>query len=186
MLFETKRLTIRRFTIEDAAAVLEFGSNEQVNELTGDKSISTIQEAEDIINNVWLPEYDKYGYARMAVVLKKDKKVIGFAGFKYDKEFDATDIGYRFLPEYWGKGIATEACIPFVFYGFKVLALHKIVGVALATNTASARVLEKIGLKLVKTGDFLNTGEDCKWYELEKEEYENTFQPQKGKKTKKR
>jgi len=172
MLFETSRLTIRRFAIEDAPAVLEFGSNEEVIKLTGDPPISTLKEAEDIINNIWLPEYDKYGYARMAVVHKKDKKVIGFSGLKYEPEWKATDIGYRFLPEYWGKGIATEANLPFMYYGFKVLKLPKIVGVAFTENPASSKVLEKLGLKYKETLDLLGDGTDCRWYEIEREQYE--------------
>lgn len=172
MLLETSRLQLRRFTIEDAQAVLDFGSNEDVIKHTGDEAISSLSEAEDIINNIWLPEYDKYGYARMAVVHKKDKKVIGFAGLKYEPEWKATDIGYRFLPEYWGKGIATEACLPFIFYGFQVLKLPKIVGVAYTENPASCRVLEKLGLKYKKKGDFIDNGMECKWYELESKHYD--------------
>jgi len=173
MLFETTRLTLRRFTIEDAPAVLAFGSNEDVIRHTGDKLITTLAEAESIINDIWLPEYEKYGYARMAVVHKKDKKVIGFAGLKYESEWEATDIGYRFLPEYWGKGIATEASFPFIFYGFQVLKLPKIMGVAYTNNPASCKVLKKLGLKLKKTGDLLQNGIDCQWYELEHKNYES-------------
>jgi RimJ/RimL family protein N-acetyltransferase len=182
MLFETKRLKIRRFTIEDAAAVLEFGSNEEVIKLTGDKTISSVEEAENIIKNVWLPEYDTYGYARMAVIYKKDKKLIGFAGLKFEKEWNVTDIGYRFLPKYWGKGIATEASLPFIFYGFNVLKLPKIVGVAFTENIASCKVLENLGLQLKKQGNLFDDGIDCKWYELEREEYQGLVQSKRSRK----
>jgi len=171
MLFETKRLIIRRFTVEDVDAVLHFSSNPEVIKLTGDKLISTPEEAEKIIKDIWLPEYEKYGYARMAVIHKKDQKLIGFAGLKYEPEWGGTDIGYRFLPEYWGKGIATEASLPFIFYGFKILKLPKIIGVAFSTNPASSKVLEKIGLKYQKSLDLLGDGTDCKWYELESKDY---------------
>jgi RimJ/RimL family protein N-acetyltransferase len=171
MLFETKRLIIRRFTLEDVEAVLEFCGNPEVIKFTGDKLISTLEEAEGIIKNIWLPEYEKYGYARMAVVHKKDQKIIGFSGLKNEPLWKATDIGYRFLPEYWGKGIATEANLPFIFYGFQVLKLPKIVGAAFATNPASSKVLEKLGLKYKKTLDLVGDGTDCRWYELDADEY---------------
>lgn len=171
MLFETKRLIIRRFTIEDAPAVFEFSSNKQVIEPTGDKLLSKIKEAEDIINNIWLPEYDQYGYARMAIIHKKDKKLIGFAGLKYEPEWKATDIGYRFLPQYWKKGIATEAALPFLFYGFKVLNLPKIVGAAFPSNIGSCKVLEKIGLIYKKETKVFEEEHLVRWYELSQEEY---------------
>jgi len=171
MLFETKRLILRRFTIEDVAAVYEFGSNAEVSKYTGEPPISTMQEAEQIINTVYLPEYEKYGYARMAVVHKKDQKVIGFAGLKYEAEWEATDIGYRLLPEYWGKGLATEAALPFIFYGLQVLKLPKIVGAADEKNPASCKVLEKLGLKYKHTSDLIDDGNMYRWYELAKEEY---------------
>lgn len=171
MLFETKRLIIRRFTMKDAPAVLEFSGNKRVVEPTGDNVISSIDEAENIIQNIWLKEYDKYGYARMAVIHKKESKLIGFAGLKYETEWRATDIGYRFLPEYWGKGIATEAALPFLFYGFKVLGLPKIVGAAFPSNKASCRVLEKIGLVYKKEVTLFDDNRSVRWYELTKEEY---------------
>lgn len=182
MLFETKRLKLRRFTIEDAEAVLEFGSNEEVIKLTGDKLITSLDEAKEIIQNIWLPEYEKHGYARMAVVHKRDKKVIGFSGLKYESEFNATDIGYRILPQYWGKGLATESALPFIFYGFQVLKLPKIVGVAYNENKASCKVLENLGLQLIKEGDFFNEGLTAKWYELKREDYQGIVQIKKSKK----
>ena len=142
--------------------------------------ISTISDAEDIINNIWLPEYEKYGYARMAVVLKKEKKVIGFSGLKFETEINTTDIGYRFLPQYWGKGIATESALPFIFYGFKVLKLPKIVGLAFSDNKASCKVLENLGLKFKKDGNFFDDGNHYNWYELEREEYQSVSQSRKS------
>jgi len=182
MLFETKRLKIRHFTIEDAPAVFEFGSNEDVNKMTGDKVLTSIEEAEEIIRETWLPEYEKYGYARMAVVHKKDKRVIGFSGLKFETHFSETDIGYRFLPQYWGKGIATEASLPFIFYGFKVLKLPKIVGVAQTENIASEKVLQNLGLIRNKKLDFEDEGKPCLWYELTQEQYMQHAQPLKAKK----
>jgi RimJ/RimL family protein N-acetyltransferase len=182
MLFETKRLKLRRFTIEDAEAVLAINSNEEVIKLTGDKLITTIAVAKEIINEIWLPEYEKYGYARMAVVHKKDKKVIGFSGLKYESEFNATDIGYRLLPQYWGKGLATESAIPFLFYGFQVLKIPKIVGVAVTENKASCKVLENLGLQFIKQGNLFNDGINYKWYELLKEDYQSIAQSKRSKK----
>ena len=140
-ILETKRLILREFTLQDALAVYEFGSNKEVQKYTGDVLLQSVEEATAIIKNVWFTDYKKYGYGRWAVVYKENKKVIGFAGLKYLPEFELTDIGFRFLPEYWNKGIATEASIPIIKYGFEILKLDKIIGIADPKNIGSCKVL---------------------------------------------
>jgi len=171
MIIETKRLILRPFTNDDVLDVLEFGSNPLVTKPTGDSLIFSEKEALDIITNIWLKEYNTIGYGRYAVVYKADSKVIGFSGLKLDEEIGATDIGYRFLPKYWGKGIATESSLPFIKMGFEQFNLNEIVGLAFKTNIASIRVLKKLGMQLKKEGDFLNSGNICDWYEIIKTEF---------------
>ena len=103
-IIETERTVLRWFTLEDAEDVFAYGANDEVNRYTGMQSLQTIDEAKKIITDVNFSDYKKYGYGRFAVYHKADKKVIGFAGLKYLPEYDMTDIGYRYLPEYWGKG----------------------------------------------------------------------------------
>jgi [ribosomal protein S5]-alanine N-acetyltransferase len=61
--------------------------------------------------------------------------------------FNEYDIGFRFFKEYWNKGFATETSLNCLKYGFTELNLNEIVGRAMVQNTASIRVLEKIGMK---------------------------------------
>ena len=68
-------------------------------------------------------------------------------GLKYLSDLNAVDVGYRFMPEYWGNGIATEACIASLDFGFGRLALNEIIGIVMPENTASIRVLEKSGMQ---------------------------------------
>ncbi|MFK5959576.1 MAG: GNAT family N-acetyltransferase [Lutibacter sp.] len=76
--------------------------------------------------------------------------MIGFAVLKYLPEIGKTDIGYRFLPEYWRKGIATEVSKEIIKYGFEILKLERIIGITMLKNIASYKVLEKIGLDFYK------------------------------------
>ena len=57
------------------------------------------------------------------------------------------DIGYELAPEYWVRGYATEAALAMVTFGFRELELHRISSWCIADNTASARVLERVGLR---------------------------------------
>ena len=77
---------------------------------------------------------------------KPENKVIGFSGFKYIPELDEVDLGFRFHPEYWGHGLATESALACIEFGFERLNLKRIVALVLPENTASIRVLEKAGM----------------------------------------
>ncbi len=170
-IIETERTILRPFTLDDIDAVFEFGSNDEVNRYTGTPSVTTKDEARNIITDVYFSDTEKYGYARFAVHHKADDKVIGFAGLKYLPEYDLTDIGYRYLPKYWGHGLATETNLPLIKYGFETLGLNQIIGIAMAENIASYKVLEKLGLNFWKIDEYDGDGGDHRWYKLEKKDY---------------
>lgn len=170
-LIETERLILREFTINDADAVYEFNSNPEVQKYTGDELIDSLERAKELILNISLKEYKNYGYGRWAVVYKTDNKVIGFAGLKYLPELDETDIGFRFLPQYWGKGIATEASKEVVKYGFENLGLESIIGIAMPKNIGSCKVLEKLGFHLYRIDEYEGDGGNYRWYKLERSNY---------------
>ena len=116
-------------------------------------------------------DYKKYGYGRLAAIFKPENKIIGFAGLKYLPEFKETDIGFRFLPEYWGKGIATEVSVAIIRYGFEILKLENIIGIADPMNIGSCRVLEKVGLNFYKFDTYDEDDKKYNWYQISKNQY---------------
>lgn len=140
----TERLKLRAFTVEDAPAFFALNSNLDVMRLTGEPPLVSLDEAREAI--AAYPDFDRVGYGRWGCVLREDERVIGFCGLKYLDDLDEVDVGYRFLPEYWGMGLATEACRASLTFGFDVLKLDRIIGLVLAENAASIRVLEKSGM----------------------------------------
>jgi RimJ/RimL family protein N-acetyltransferase len=175
IIIETERLILREFTIDDYQAVFEFNSNVELHKYTGDKVIKSLESSKDMIRNIWIRDYKNYGFGRWAAIYKPENKIIGFAGLKYLPEFDEVDIGYRFLPYYWGKGIATEVSVEIIKYGFEKLGIEKIIGIARIENTGSCKVLEKIGLSLYKTGDYMGDKKRYNWYMIERSNYKTGF-----------
>ena len=83
-----------------------------------------------------------------AVVLKSNGKMIGTCGFtSFDSPHDSAEIGYVLNPAYHGMGIATEAVRAILSFGFDRLALHRIEARFMEGNTASLRVMEKVGMR---------------------------------------
>ncbi|QQX80550.1 GNAT family N-acetyltransferase [Shewanella sp. KX20019] len=148
---ETARLIIREFNRDDAQAVYHFNAPEAVNRYTGDAGMcESVADAAGIIENIWLKEYAEFGFARWAVVLKETGSVIGFCGFKNESRINAVDIGYRFHPDYWGKGFATESNRACIEYARAHMDLDTIYGEVMPENTDSSQVLKKLGMRFVK------------------------------------
>ena len=59
---------------------------------------------------------------------------------------DEVEVGYGFLPEYWGRGLATEIAQACVRIGFEQLGLSSLVAITTPMNFASQRVMTKAGL----------------------------------------
>ena len=86
---------------------------------------------------------------QLAITLSDSGRLIGGCGIRREPENDwEAEIGYELAPQNWGHGYATEAALAIVDFGFRELGLHRIAAWCIADNTASARVLERLGLRL--------------------------------------
>lgn len=140
---ETARLYLREFTLADAALLYEMHQDPEITRYTGDPvPWSSVKQAEKIIADIILPQYEK-GIGRWAAHLKENNKFIGWCGLK--DIGGEVDLGYRYLQKYWGKGYATEAAKAVLQYGIDK-KIPNIIGRADKENEASVKVLEKIGL----------------------------------------
>lgn len=138
----TPRLILREFHIDDAEHFYQLNLNPTVIQFTGDDAFQNIEETENFLRNY--KDYEQNGYGRWAVISKESGEFLGWCGLKFDG--NETDIGFRFFEEFWNKGYATESAKACIDFGFDELGLTEIVGRAMKENTASHKVLEKIGL----------------------------------------
>jgi len=85
-----------------------------------------------------------------SVIERSSGQFIGLCGLT-EKEIEGqpeTDLGYFFLPSFWGKGYATEAAWKLVEYAFSGLRLESVIAVIDPINTASKSVALKLGMGL--------------------------------------
>ena len=142
---ETDRLRLRHFTLEDLQIMYVLGTDPDVIKYA-DTPCKDLQEAKERLEQGPLADYKKYGYGRFAVEYKETGKVIGFCGIKYLPEIDLPEVGYRYLKEYWGKGIGTEAANVCVDFARTDLKIEKLIALIIPENIASIRVAEKLGM----------------------------------------
>lgn len=143
---ETERLLMRPFTLSDAAAFLPLVSLPGVIRYTGETAVASVEEAADLLRSHQLRDYEVHGFGRMACVEKGTRRLIGFSGLKCLEDLGETDIGYRFLPDVWGKGYATESAAAILAVQPAQLGLSRVVGLVEPANLGSVRVLRKLGL----------------------------------------
>ena len=141
---DTARLSLRAFEATDAEPFFRLNSDPEVNRYTGDPPCESVAAAKAAI--LAYPDWEQPGIGRWATVHRATGAVIGFAGLKYLPELGEVDLGYRFLPAFWGRGLATEASRACLAYGFETLGLQRVIGLTDPENQASMRVLEKIGM----------------------------------------
>ena len=147
VILETDRLVLREFTLDDAEAFFLLNSDPEVLRYTGDPGVRDLAEARQVLLERPIADYRKHGYGRWACVEKATGELIGFVGLKYLDELRDVDLGYRFRPAWWGRGLATEASRPVLEYGFQTLALPHILGLVNPEHSRSVRVLTKLGFR---------------------------------------
>lgn len=143
---QTERLLIRRFTLDDAEEYFPLVADPDVIRYTGEQAQPSIDAARQIIATRPLRDYAVHGFGRMACVEKRSGRLIGFCGLKFVDDLQEVDIGYRFLPAYWGKGFATESARALMQHGKESLSISRVVGIVQRENAVSANVLSKLGL----------------------------------------
>ena len=163
ILFETKRLAFRRFTVEDAQVIFDLNSDPEVIRYTGNAPCKDLEEARKVISENIQKAYFESEFGRWAVILKSSGETIGWCGVRYKKERGQVDLGYRFFRKYWGIGIATEAAKACLDYGFSKYKIPNIIALAQPENLASIRVMEKIGMHFVR--NYEENSEELVWYQ---------------------
>lgn len=147
----TDRLELRPLTLDDASDYWPLVRDPDVLRFVGESPCESLDAVRDILRQKPLADYARYGFGRLAVIERESGRFVGWCGLKYVPSIDEVDIGYRFLPDCWGKGYATEAAATVLQYGFDVLELAQIVGLVDPANAASARVMQKLGLRFERS-----------------------------------
>ena len=145
---QTKRLTIRDFEVADWEAVHSYGSECEVVQYLPFGPNSE-EDTKNFVQKVIAFQRDEPRQDfHLAAILKAEKQLIGGCRIAVlDQLNRGGSIGYCFNRHFWGKGYATEAARALLDFGFEQLDLHRIFATCSSENIASARVLEKIGMR---------------------------------------
>lgn len=144
---QTERLVLREIHPEhDLAAIYDLFADERVALSTDTGPFTEMWQAEEVMNWFAAIRRARQGL-RWAITLREgDGSLIGTCGFNsWSRRNNSAGIGYDLMPEFWGRGIATEAVRAMLEWGFEHLALNRIQADVIVGNVTSGRVLQKLG-----------------------------------------
>lgn len=146
---ETARLVLRPFTDEDYDILHEMRSNEEVSRYLYSYPFSPERTHDFLQVKIAGASVENEGqWLSAAATLRDTGEVVADVALLWtSEEHRQGEIGFVVHPAHQGKGYATEAARPLLAFGFERLKLHRIFGRLDARNDASARVLEKLGMR---------------------------------------
>ena len=153
MILETRRLILRPFAESDLERVSELMANEQFMKFS--MGPMTREQTKMFLQKVI--GWDEAGLpSQFAVIEREIGTLIGYCGFLH-QEVDGIkeiEIGYRLHPDFWNRGLATEAARAVRDHAFRDLQLERVISLIHPGNHASRRVTEKNGMTVEKRTTF--------------------------------
>ncbi len=143
---ETKRLLLRKLTLEDTSDMHDFTSDSIVSKYVSWDPHTSLADTKSYLHYV-IKQYENRQIAPWGLEYKENGKLIGTIDFVYwDPKNQTAEIGYAISRQYWGAGITTEAAAAVLSFGFDQMDLIRIQARCLSQNIASQRVMEKCGM----------------------------------------
>jgi RimJ/RimL family protein N-acetyltransferase len=169
---QTARLLLRRWRADDLDAYARLLADpEVVRYISGGRPLPR-QRVEAFCAD-FLAQWQELGFGPFAAIHKPSGRWIGQVGLNRLAEWPdvhKVEVGFELLRPYWGQGLATEAAIASLCFGFQTHRLERIISVANPANLASRRVMEKAGLTYRGVRPY--RGHQTVWYAIDRATWE--------------
>ncbi|HEX6794489.1 MAG TPA: GNAT family N-acetyltransferase [Casimicrobiaceae bacterium] len=144
---ETARLRLRRLDIRDAAFMFELVNDRSWIDNIGERNVRTLEDARRYIEDTAIAMYERLGFGLYAVGLMETGEAIGICGLVKREGLDDVDLGFAFLPRFWGAGYALEASRAVLSHATETLGCRRVVAIVSRHNSRSIRLLDKLGFR---------------------------------------
>ena len=162
----TERLLVRGFDTNDAEFILELLNQPSFIQFIGDKGVRSVDDARNYITTGPIESYQRHGFGLYLVELKDRKVPIGMCGVLKRESLPDPDLGFAFLPEYWGKGYAFEAASAALDQARDFFKLARILAITNPDNDASIKLLAKLGFQFERVMKLSTDSDEVKLFSL--------------------
>lgn len=175
--FFSERLVFRKMIRTDRQAIFSYCSDPDTARLMMWNRHESLQDTDGFLDAVF-DDYLKGKPTSWGLALKENpSRMIGSIGYhNFDPKHQRIEIGYVIAPEFWGKGLMTEALRALTDYTFEHIPVVRIQIQCVTDNLASAKVMEKAGYRYEGTFEqylyFKKRFWDAKQYVLLKRDWE--------------
>ncbi|MEN9404237.1 MAG: hypothetical protein RL091_2940 [Verrucomicrobiota bacterium] len=152
-ILSSERLLLREFILEDAPFVLELLNEPAFHQYIGDKGVRDVAGAENYLRQGPLTMYAQHGFGLWLVALKDGDTPIGSCGLLQRDYLAHPDIGYAYLTRFTGQGYAHEAALAVLRHAREHLKIPTLHALTAQENTASMKLLGKIGFSFTRLFD---------------------------------
>ena len=146
----TDRLTLRSIGTAHAAALHALWTHPDVRRYLWDNETIPYEQTIAILEQN-ARQFRDEGHGLWGAFPPGTDTLLGVTGYWYFYEPPQLQLLYALAPNYWSRGYATEIAGAMLRYGFETLNFDAVIGCTDAPNTASKRVMERLGMTLWKT-----------------------------------
>ncbi|MEP6844734.1 MAG: GNAT family protein [Panacibacter sp.] len=144
----TARLKLQMLSLSDLDDIHQLHSLTEIDKFNTSGIPDSINTTLLLLNE-WLAQQNETPRRSFifCIRLLETNKFIGLIALNLGKpHFKIAEVWYKIHPDYWRNGYATEALMQLLKFGFIDLALHRIEAGCAVENTASIKVLERVGM----------------------------------------
>lgn len=141
----TPRLTVRQFTLADAAELHGICGDRRTMRYVGDGMVLTQARCAEWIGESRV-DYATRGYGASAVYVQGEPEMAGYCGIVAARRRADPELIYALRPQWWRQGLASELVPALLQFGFVNCGLPRLVATIRPENRASLRVVEKAGM----------------------------------------
>jgi RimJ/RimL family protein N-acetyltransferase len=162
MILRTARLQLRELAPRDAPFILVLLNEPSFIQNIGDRGVRSLADAHDYLVNGPIASYTRHGFGLYLVELAATEEPIGICGILQREALPDPDLGFAFLPAYWGRGFAFEAAAAVRTYARSELGVGRLLAITSPRNDASIRLLERLGFRFERMTRLENDGTELK------------------------
>jgi [ribosomal protein S5]-alanine N-acetyltransferase len=171
---ETARLDLWPLLPEDLASMHHIWNNPLVRRYLWDDEPVSVAAARACLEESER-EFAESGLGLFGVQLRGETGLIGCCGFRSLEGAEEVELMYSLLPQWWGRGLATEAAHACLRYAFEEVGLERVVAGADAPNAASLRIIEKLGMEPI--GNIAPGAPEAPYFALHREDFDRRREP---------